>query len=43
MRRFPRTWLPPLLTAMLSLVWACSERPEVWEWNLSFWLRSLAP
>ena len=22
---------------------ACSERPEVWTWYLSFWLRSRAP
>jgi hypothetical protein len=30
----------------MSLNWiscACSERPEVWQWYFSFWLRSLAP
>src|SRR6266704_2837770 len=26
-----------------AISWACSERPEVCEWNLSFWLRSFAP
>ncbi|MDT4860709.1 hypothetical protein FQZ97_952840 [compost metagenome] len=28
---------------MKSISCACSERPEVWMWYLSFWLRSLAP
>ncbi|MNT28021.1 hypothetical protein D3C72_1636760 [compost metagenome] len=28
---------------MKSISCACSERPEVWMWYFSFWLRSLAP
>ena len=27
MRRIPRTWLPPLLTGVLSLAAACGDRP----------------
>ena len=26
-----------------SISCACRERPEVWMWYLSFWLRSFAP
>ena len=29
--------------SLKSISWACSERPEVCTWYLSFWLRSLAP
>jgi hypothetical protein len=29
--------------SLKAISWACSERPLVWMWYLSFWLRSLAP
>lgn len=29
--------------SLKSISWACRERPEVWTWYFSFWLRSPAP
>ena len=29
--------------SLKSISCACRDRPDVWTWYLSFWLRSLAP